>query len=62
MTQTNSFPKLVGKAGGWMAFIGLLVFLSAVFSFTPRMFLVVGVGIIVLAFISFFIEEFGPGR
>ena len=62
MTQTNSFPKLAGKAGTLMALVGILIFMSAVFGFTPRTFLFVGVGIIVLSFVSFFLEEFGPGR
>jgi len=62
MTQANSFPRLAGKAGALMAVVGLLIYLSAVFGIAPRMFLIVGIGLIVLAFVSFFLEEFGPRR
>jgi len=59
MSQTRSF---VGNAGSLIAIIGFLTFLSAVFSFTPRVFLIVGIGLIVLSFVAFFLEEFGPRR
>jgi hypothetical protein len=62
MTQANSFPKLAGSAGSLLAIVGLLTYLSGVFSIGPRMFLFVGVALIALAFVAFFIEEFGPRR
>jgi len=62
MAQANSISKLSGRAGALLAFVGVLVFFSGVFSFTPRSFVFAGIAIIVLSFAAFSIQEFGPRR
>ncbi|CAN5359720.1 hypothetical protein BH10ACI2_BH10ACI2_22510 [soil metagenome] len=57
MEQVNSMAKLAGRTGSLMAIIGLLAFFSGVFSFAPRMFVFVGVAIIVLSLAAYFVEE-----
>jgi hypothetical protein len=62
MAQANSIPKLAGSAGALLAIVGILTFFSAVFSFTPRMFVFTGVALFALSLVAFFVEEFGPRR
>ncbi|CAN5583784.1 hypothetical protein BH10ACI3_BH10ACI3_09980 [soil metagenome] len=62
MTQTNGNSKLAGNAGTLMLVVGLLTFFSAVFGFTPRMLLVVGIGLYALSLAAFYIEESGQRR
>lgn len=62
MDQVSSISKLSGRAGSLIAIVGLAVFFSGVFSFTPRIFVLVGVALFALALTAFVIEEFGPRR
>ena len=62
MDQARGVSKTAGKAGSWLLIVGVLTYLSAVFSVVPRMFLLVGVTLIILSFVAFFLEDFAPRR
>jgi len=62
MAQANSISKVAGSVAALLAIVGILIFFSGVFSFAPRMFVFVGIALIALAYVSFFVEEFGPRR
>jgi hypothetical protein len=62
MEQSSSISKLAGSVGGLLAIVGLLTVIAAALSFVPRTFLFVGIGMIVLSFVAFAVEEFGPRR
>jgi hypothetical protein len=60
MEETKGVSKMAGKAGSLLLLVGFLTYISAVFSVIPRMFLLVGVILIVLSFAAFFVEDFAP--
>jgi len=62
MDQANSRAKLAGNAGTLLAIVGVLIFFSGVFSFTPRTFVFTGIAIIVLSYAAFFVEELESRR
>ena len=62
MAEANGISKVAGSAGMLIAFVGLLAFFAGVFSFVPRTFVFVGVALIVMSLVSFFVEEFGQRR
>ncbi len=62
MAQANSISKLAGSAGTLFVIVGLLTFFSAILGFAPKIYVVVGAAIIALAFVAFFVQEFGPRR
>ncbi len=62
MTQANNISKLAGNAGTLLAVVGVLTFFAGVFSFAPRMYVFVGVALIVLSYVTFFVEELGNRR
>ena len=53
---------MAGTTGTLLAIVGILTFFSGVFSITPRMYVFVGTALIILAFIAYSIQEFGPRR
>ncbi len=54
--------KLARNAGALIAIVGLLAFFAGVFSLAPRMFLIVGVVLIGLSLVAFYVEELGHRR
>jgi hypothetical protein len=62
MDQAKGISKLAGSAGSLLAIVGVLTVLSAAVSFTPKMFIFVGIALIVFSFVAFSVEEFGPRR
>ena len=59
MEQAVTYSRIAGKLGGWVAIIGMLVYFSGVFGITPRMFIFVGIALILLSIIAFAFEEAG---
>ena len=59
MAEAKGMSKMAGKAGMLIAFVGILAFFSGVFSILPRTVMIAGIALIVLALVSFFVEELG---
>ena len=45
-----------------LAVVGILTFFAGVFGFAPRTFVFVGIALIVISYVSFFVEELGHRR
>ena len=58
MAEVSGTTKTVGRIGGLLLFLGVIVFFSGIAGF-PRLLVLVGVGMIVTAFILFWVEEIG---
>lgn len=54
--------KMAGNLAALTALVGLAAFFASVFSFVPRMFLVIGIALIVVSLIAFFVEEAAERR
>ena len=61
MGQANGISKIAGLAAPLMTAVGLLLFFFGICGPT-RTFLFVGVALIALSFVAYFVEEFGPRR
>ena len=61
MAHANGISRMAGRAGSLMAVVGVLTFFFGLFGPT-RTFLFVGVALIVLSFVSFFVEELEQRR
>ena len=62
MEQVSSISKMAGRAGSLMAIVGLLVFFAGVFSFAPRIAVIAGIAMFVLAIVAFIVEEYGQRK
>ncbi|MFN0278946.1 MAG: hypothetical protein ACKVRN_10120 [Pyrinomonadaceae bacterium] len=62
MTQASNMSKMARKAGALLAILGLLAFFAGVFSFLPKMIMFVGIALIVLSLVAYYIEELGQRR
>lgn len=49
-----------GRAGILLSIVGILTYFSGVLGITPRIFLLAGLGMIILSWIAYAIEEFAP--
>jgi hypothetical protein len=61
MVKSTGTARTAGLAGSALALVGLLLFLAGIFG-APRTLAFVGVGMMVLAMIAFYIEEAGNRR
>jgi hypothetical protein len=60
MAQKNGISSLSGRAGILLSIVGILTYFSGVLGITPRIFLFAGLGMIILSWIAYAIEEFAP--
>lgn len=62
MDQVSSVSKLAGRAGSLIAIVGLLTFFAGVFSFAPRLAVLMGIALFVFAIVAFVIEEYSQRK
>lgn len=61
MAQTTGMSKLAGRAGSLMAIVGVLMFFIGIFGPT-RTPMLVGLVLIALSLVAYFVEELGQRR
>lgn len=61
MTEATGISKIAGRTGSLLLVVGLAAFLIGLFG-PVRNVMFVGIGLMLLSFASFFIEEFGPRK
>ena len=61
MSERSGSGRLVGRAAGLLAVVGLGAYLFGLFG-PARLFLFVGIAGMILAFVLFYIEEFAAGN
>jgi hypothetical protein len=57
MARSNGTSKMARNAGTLAALLGLLAFFASVFSLVSRPFLIIGIALIVISLVAYFIEE-----
>lgn len=61
MAEAQNTSKLAGRAGSLFALVGILAFFSGLFG-APRPLVFVGVALILLSLVAYFLEEQGQRR
>lgn len=59
MANKGGLSRMAGRLGGWLLLVGFLSFLFGTFE-GPRIILFVGIALILLSYVAFGVEEFGP--
>lgn len=59
MSQSTGIARTFGRMASLLALVGIAVFMAGLFG-APRYFVFVGIALIALALMGFFVEEFGP--
>ncbi len=61
MNKASAISKLASTVGGLAGFVGVVLFFLGIFG-APRTFAFVGLALIGISLVAFFLEEFGPGK
>ena len=61
MSEASGISKLAGGAANLIAVAGLAAFFLGLFG-PVRNIMFVGIALIILAFVAYFVEEFGPRK
>ena len=61
MSEANAISKLASAVGGLAGLVGILLFFAGIFG-APRTFAFVGLALIGISLVAFYLEEFGPGK
>ena len=61
MSEASAISKLAGGVGGLTALVGVVLFMAGLFG-PVRNVVFIGLALIIVALVAYFVEEFGPRK